>query len=78
MQTYIERLKPNPIPEQLKNISDLKSFLFDLRLEMCSENVSKDWTMDDLEKVLKKLKNNKARDAQVWRKRPETFYVENV
>ena len=63
LQTYIERLKPNPIPEELKNISDLKSFLFDLRLEMCSENVSKEWTMDDLEKVLKKLKNNKARDA---------------
>ena len=63
LKTYIERLKPNPIPEELEEISDLRSFLFNLRLDICGENVSPDWKMDDLENVLKKLKNNKARDA---------------
>ena len=34
LKTYVERLKPNPIPEDLKEVSDLRSLLFDLRLEM--------------------------------------------
>ena len=37
--------------------------LFDLRIEESKLNVTPDWTMDELEIVLKGLKNNKARDA---------------
>ena len=63
LETYIERLKPNPTPEDLKNIVELKNVLFDLRMKKCSSEISKDWKSCDLEKVLKNLKDSKARDA---------------
>ena len=63
LKTYVERLKPNPISEDMKEISELRSLLFDLRLDMCGNRTSPEWSMDDLEIVLKRLKNNKARDA---------------
>ena len=37
--------------------------LFEMRIENAKFEVTEDWTIDDLEKVLKSLKNNKARDA---------------
>ena len=63
LDTYINRLKPNPVPDDLKDISELKSLLFKLRMEKCSQEISPDWTMENLDNVLKKLKKNKARDA---------------
>ena len=63
LETYTERLKPNPIPHYLKDVVDLKNLLFHLRMNMCSKVASPDWKMSDLTKVLKNLKNNKARDA---------------
>ena len=41
----------------------MKDLLFDMRMEDSKHEVTEDWTMDDLEKVLKSLKSNKARDA---------------
>ena len=32
LQTYIDRLKPNPVPVKLKDIFELKNLLFDLRM----------------------------------------------
>jgi hypothetical protein len=32
-------------------------------MDKCSKQISPDWTMDNLDNVLKKLKKNKARDA---------------
>ena len=63
LETYIDRLKQNDVPEDLKDIVKLKNLLFGLRMNMCGKVKSADWTMSDLDKVLKKLKNNKARDA---------------
>ena len=63
LSTYIERLSPNPIPEDLKDVVSLKNHLFDLRMNMCSTNFSPEWTMYQLEDVLKNLKNDKARDS---------------
>ena len=63
LQTYVERLTPNDIPENLKETEKLKHLLFSLRLEAASEVKSKDWTLEQLEKVLKSTKNNAARDA---------------
>ena len=37
--------------------------LFDMRMLNSTFEVTEDWTMEDIEKVLKGLKNNKARDA---------------
>ena len=63
IETYVERLQPNIISEGLENIEKLKNYLFDLRYETAKEAPVKEWSKDDLEKVLKSLKNNKARDA---------------
>ena len=32
LQTYIDRLKPNPVPKDLKDIFEIKNLLFDLRM----------------------------------------------
>ena len=60
LDTYIERLKPNPVDEDLEDIFELKNELFDMRIEESKTKVTSDWTMDDLEEVLKTLKSNKA------------------
>ena len=63
LDTYVERLTPNPVKNGLEEIVMLKDMLFDMRMLNSSYEVTEDWTMEDLEKVLKSLKNNKARDA---------------
>ena len=63
LNTYVQRLKPNPVKEGLDEIVKLKEMLFNMRMENSKYEVTKDWTMDDLAKVLKSLKDNKARDA---------------
>jgi hypothetical protein len=40
----------------------LKEYLFELRMKYSSKVISDDWSIKDLEKVLKSLKNSKARD----------------
>ena len=40
LNTYIERLKPNPTPDELKDVVNLKNLLFDLRLKMSSQHIS--------------------------------------
>ena len=62
IETYRDRLKPNPISEGLEDLKELKEYLFNLRSIYASKIVSEDWKMEDLEKVLKSLKNGKARD----------------
>ena len=63
IETYVDRLKPNTISEGLEDLEKLKNYLFELRYEVAKEAPAKEWSKDDLEKVLKSLKNNKARDA---------------
>ena len=41
----------------------MKEFLYQMRLELCKGRKSRKWNIEDLEKVFKCLKNNKARDA---------------
>ena len=49
--------------EGLENLEKLKNYLFELRYQAAKNAPTIEWTKDDLEKVLKALKNNKARDA---------------
>ena len=63
LDTYVEWLKPNKMAPGLENLEKLKEYLFNLRYENCKNKKSKDWSEDDLNKALKALKNNKARDA---------------
>ena len=63
LETYKARLSPNQISEDLVELKNLKEFLFSIRKQLAEKEVSKDWTVADLDIVLKSLKNNKARDA---------------
>ena len=62
IDTYRERLKPNTILEGLEDLKALKEYLFKLRFKYASKVISNPWQMNDLEKVLRSLKNGKSRD----------------
>ena len=59
---YSQRMKPNPIKKELAEMEKHKEYLYQLRLKLADLDETPDWTMDELNKVLKSLKNNKARD----------------
>ena len=63
LDTYTARLTPNEISEDLQELKNLKEYLFSLNKRLAETEKSKDWKLEDLEKVLKSLKNGKARDA---------------
>ena len=63
LDTYVDRLTPNKMAAGLEQLEEMKNYLFQLRYDLCSERVTKDWTMSNLENVFKSLKGNKARDA---------------
>ena len=63
LDTYVERLKPNKIAPGCENLEKLKEYLFNLRYEACKSRKTQGWTRENLDKVLKSMKNNKARDA---------------
>ena len=60
--TYINRLSHRAMLPQYETIFNLKNYLFDLRMAVTSRIKSPDWTMAELMKVLKNLKNNKSAD----------------
>ena len=47
---------------ELTELYNLKCELWKLRFEALKSNQSRQWTVKDLDRVLKKLKNNKTRD----------------
>ena len=62
LRTYQRRLQPNPVSEDFQELKMLKEYLLDIQLKLARTKVTKDWTLDDLNKALKSFKNNKARD----------------
>ena len=62
VETYSDRLKPNPVKADIVELKALKEYLFNINCETAKENKSRDWSLIDLEKSLKTFKNNKARD----------------
>ena len=62
VKMYEERLKALKIKEELSVHKMQREQLCDKRLEEAQENKTPDWSMEDLETVLKQLKNNKSRD----------------
>ena len=62
LQTFVHRLRHRPMKKEFSCVRFLKERLCSKRLEYSRRNKSKDWTMSDLEKVLKSLKLNKSRD----------------
>ena len=62
IKRYEERLKPLPIKPELQVHKMQRELLCDRRLEEAQANKTPDWTMSELEVVLKQLKNNKSKD----------------
>ena len=60
LRTYKNRLEHRKMEEKYKVIRDLKNELWELRLEGLKSKISVPWTIEDLEKVTKSLKNNQA------------------
>ena len=59
---YIERLKHREMNPGLLKLKALREELFQQRLHLSKLNKSPEWTMEDLDKVLLNLKDNKAVD----------------
>ena len=62
IETYKSRLQPNPVSEDMAELKYLKEYLHDMQMKLAKNRITKDWTLNDLNKALKTLKNNKARD----------------
>ena len=62
LQTYVNRLRNRPIKPDLEEMMKLKTELFELRLQLSKKEKSQPWTMEDLNRALKSLKKDKARD----------------
>ena len=62
LDTYVHRLRHRPIKTEFLELKQLKETLFSLRLKLAKLRKSKPWTENELDKVLKSLKKNKARD----------------
>ena len=59
---YKHRMRHRPMNPSLKDIEDLQNKLFHERLQISSQIKSPDWTLAELQKVLKSLKLGKSRD----------------
>ena len=62
LETYIERLKHREMKPELMDVFFLKSELWLSRLQNLKQKTTPEWNMDELDKVLSKLKNNKTMD----------------
>ena len=62
LETYKSRLQPNPVSKDMAELKYLKEYLYDMQINLAKGRTTNDWTIDDLNKALKTLENNKARD----------------
>ena len=62
LQTYRNRLEHRPIKEKYQDLRILKNELWELRLESLKMKIAVPWSIEELEKVTKSLKNNQTRD----------------
>ena len=62
LDTYTDRLRNREMSPEMTDLYEMKCELWRLQSEALKLKKSKDWSEADLDKVLKKLKNNKTRD----------------
>ena len=62
LQTYKSRLQHREMKECYQVIKALNNQLWDLRFEALKKKSFEPWTLEDLDEVIQKLKNNQARD----------------
>ena len=60
--TYSDRLSHRELKEDFSEVYDLKMQLWERRFELLKLKKSQDWSISDVDKVLKRMKNNKSRD----------------
>ena len=60
--TYKNRLKHRDIQPELQSLYNMKMYLFDLRFKVTKAIKSKNWSMENLLNILKKLKKNESAD----------------
>ena len=58
----IERLRERDIKDELKVMKETKQKLYEQNLRKCKENKTPDWTYEEVENVLNKLKPGVSRD----------------
>ena len=75
LEVFKERLSNRSMKENLKNMQEDKEKLCKTRLEIAAENKTPPWTLEQLEKVLKYLKQNKSRDPFGY---PNDIFKHNV
>ena len=61
-EIFSERLKGNKIKESLQDLEKVSSKLFEEKIKKAKSRKTPPWTMAHLDKVLKGLNTNKARD----------------
>ena len=68
LQTYVQRLENRKMKEEFQEMFTLKTVLWNERLKKVKSNVSKNWTISDLDKVTKTLKRNQTMDpnGMIW------------
>ena len=59
---YTQRLRNRPINKNIEHIKDAKEILCKKLLKIASSKKTPEWTMKDLDVVLKNLKKQKSRD----------------
>ena len=59
---YSERLRPRPTHPHLRHLDKIKLEAFEIKLKEAKLKKSDDWTMLELDNVLKTIKKNKSRD----------------
>ena len=66
LKTYKQRLRNRPIQTGFEELQELKMVLFKLRKNLCKNRETEPWEMKNLEKAIKTLKIEKARDPNGW------------
>ena len=61
---YKDRLRSRPVRPGLENMKKRKRLIFKMKMKLAERKSSPDWTMADLERALKNLKNGKSRDFE--------------
>ena len=59
---FKERLRSRPTHPELIKVQQFRDSIFNLKLAKVKENKTADWTLKDLEVVLKDIKKGKSRD----------------
>ena len=61
---YKDRLRSRPYRPDLENMKERKKMIFDMKMQLAQAKSSPKWTMEDLDRALGNLKNNKSRDFE--------------